>query len=197
MLPSNTVPHRLELTKFQVLRLLCQTLLSNPSSNKNLGLSQYFSNRKNGGLHKNSNTMKKHKLPGILAATLLYFSAFSILMVSFMAFANPQEVMNLVQVSLPNNDAYSSIRGVYGGVGLAIAAVIIYCAIKDRSKGLVFIALLWGAYALSRLVTMAVEGPLGAFGTQWLYTESTLCLCALLLLPFLRKAQTAKAANKK
>jgi hypothetical protein len=140
--------------------------------------------------------MKKHKLPGILAATLLYFSAFSILMVSLMAFANPQDVMNLVQVSLPNNDAYSSIRGVYGGVGLAIIAVIVYCAIKDRQKGLAFIAILWGAYAVSRLITIFSEGPLGAFGTQWLFTETTLCVLALVLLYFNRASKTAAAAKR-
>lgn len=128
--------------------------------------------------------MKKHTLPSRLAAALLYFSALCILMVAGMAFVNPQDVMNLVQVSLPNNDAYSSIRGVYGGVGLAVTAVIVYGALRNRILGLIFIAILWGAYAFSRMITSVVEGPLGAFGTQWLYTETALCLLALLLLYF-------------
>lgn len=90
--------------------------------------------------------------------------------------------MDLVQVKLPNNDAYSSIRGVYGGVGFTITAVIIYTLFKSRKKGLAFIALLWGAYAASRLITIAAEGSLGSFGQQWLMIESTLCFTSLLLL---------------
>lgn len=90
--------------------------------------------------------------------------------------------MDLVQVQLPNNDAYSSIRGVYGGVGFTITAVIVYTLFKSRKKGLAFIALLWGAYAVSRLITIAAEGSLGSFGQQWLMIESTLCLISLLLL---------------
>lgn len=97
--------------------------------------------------------------------------------------------MNLVQVALPNNDAYSSIRGVYGGVGLTIVISLIYLAFKDAGKGLVFLSMLWGFYALSRLLTMAVEGALGEFGKQWLTIESILCLLSVTLL-FLRKKNT-------
>lgn len=128
----------------------------------------------------------------MLAAALLYFSALSIFMVSAMAFVNPQDVMNLVQVSLPNNDAYSSIRGVYGGVGLAIIAVILYCARNDRRKGMVFLSILWGSYAISRIITAAKEGPLGAFGTQWLAIETTLFIASLSLYVAMRSQRAAQ-----
>jgi hypothetical protein len=42
-----------------------------------------------------------------------------------------------------------------------------------------FIALFWCMYALSRLMTISVEGPLGDFGSQWLVIESTLSLLSL------------------
>lgn len=126
--------------------------------------------------------MKKHKLLRFTSAGLIGFSAFAIFMVSIMAFQNPQKVMDLVQVNLPNNDAFSSIRGVYGGVGLTIFITMIYLAFKDHTKGLVFTSILWGSYALSRLMTISIEGPLGAFGTQWLYTESFLCIASVVLL---------------
>lgn len=113
---------------------------------------------------------------------LIYFSAFAIVMVSVMAFNDPQAVMNLVGVQLPNTDAYSSIRGVYGGVGFTLFATLVYLALKDYKKGLVFTAVLWGSYALSRLMTIAVEGSLGAFGNQWLVIESVLCILSLTLL---------------
>ena len=113
---------------------------------------------------------------------MLLFSSLSILMVSIMALVNPQQVMDLVQVKLGNTDAFSSIRGVYGGVGITIVTALLYYTIKDIRRGLQFVALLWGSYAVSRIITSLVEGPLGAFGTQWLVIESSLCMIALLLL---------------
>ena len=137
--------------------------------------------------------MRNNKIINVAAVVLIIFSAFSMLMVSLMAFANPQSVMDLVQVHLPNNDSYSSIRGIYGGVGLVIVIQLIYLAVKDRKKGLGFLAMLWGFYAVSRLVTIAVEGPLGDFGTQWLTIESVLCLSSLVLY-FIYNKQTGKKA---
>jgi hypothetical protein len=94
---------------------------------------------------------------------------------------NPQGTMDLVQVSLPNNDAISSIRGIYGGVGLAITASLIYLLIKNSQLGLSFLAMFWGFYALSRVVTIFIDGSLGDFGTQWLTIESVFCFLALSL----------------
>ncbi|GAB2564176.1 hypothetical protein GCM10027085_65270 [Spirosoma aerophilum] len=98
-----------------------------------------------------------------------------------MAFVNPQSVMDLVGVKLNNTDAFSSIRGVYGGVGLTLFITLIYLMVWDVRKGLVFLVLLWGFYALSRTITIFAEGALGAFGQQWLFTESIFCLISLLL----------------
>ncbi len=115
----------------------------------------------------------------ISAGVLIAFSAFSLLMVSVMAFYSPQMVMDLVQVKLPNNDAYSSIRGVYGGVGLTIVISLVYLLVKDKKAGLVFLTMLWGFYALSRVITLIHEGPLGDFGSKWLNIESFLFACSL------------------
>lgn len=128
--------------------------------------------------------MKKLK---IVSQIFIGFSAFSLVMVSFMAFSNPQDVMDLVQVKLENNDAFSSIRGVYGGVGMAIVIMLIYQMFKNIKAGLSFLALLWGFYALSRLITITVEGPLGAFGSQWLMTESLFFVISIVLLYFENK----------
>ena len=109
-------------------------------------------------------------------------SALALLSVSVMAFANPQSVMDLVQVRLTNTDAFSSIRGVYGGVGLTLFISLLYLMLRDVPKGLTFLSLLWGFYALSRILTVFAEGALGAFGRQWLFVESAFCLIALSLL---------------
>ena len=136
--------------------------------------------------------MKTTKIVHLSSAGLILLSAISLLSVSFMAFVSPQAVMDLVRVQLTNTDAFSSIRGVYGGVGLALGVSLLYLMVKDTGKGLTFLCLLWGCYAASRVITIFVEGSLGDFGKQWLMTESVLFgLAAGLLLA--RRKRTAPA----
>ncbi|WP_460634448.1 DUF4345 domain-containing protein [Larkinella harenae] len=134
--------------------------------------------------------MKTKKLLQWAAQGFIVISALALLSVSFMAFSNPQSVMDLVQVQLNNTDAFSSIRGVYGGVGFTIAISLFYLMVKDINKGLAFLSLLWGFYALSRAITIFVEGSLGAFGQQWIITESILFVLAVALLWANIKSQT-------
>lgn len=121
----------------------------------------------------------------------ILLSAASFFYVSMMAFLSPQAVMDLVGVKLPNNDAYSSIRGVYGGVGLSLVIGLIYFSIRDVRKGLSFLCLLWGLYALSRIITIIADGALGDFGKQWLAIESIFfCISSSLL--YLQSRNTSK-----
>ncbi|UHG89689.1 DUF4345 domain-containing protein [Spirosoma oryzicola] len=126
--------------------------------------------------------MKKQALLNRISQGFILLSAIALLSVSVMAFSNPQSVMDLVRVQLTNTDAFSSIRGVYGGVGLTLFISLLYLMVNDTRKGLAFLSLLWGFYALSRTVTIFSEGALGDFGKQWLITESALCLIAVVLL---------------
>lgn len=116
-----------------------------------------------------------------LSWVLIGFSTLGVLSVSLMAFVNPQSVMDLIQTQLPNNDALSSIRGVYGGAGFTIAITMLVLARKDMQWALLFISLLWGSYAFSRLMTILADGPLGAFGNQWIITESFFAISAIAL----------------
>jgi hypothetical protein len=125
--------------------------------------------------------MKTAKIIRVTSKGFILLSALSLLSVSFMAFTNPQSVMDLVGVKLTNTDAFSSIRGVYGGVGLTIFISLIYLMLRDVQKGLIFLTMLWGTYALSRAITILVEGPLGDFGTQWIITESCFFIIAIVL----------------
>lgn len=124
-----------------------------------------------------------------LLATRIFIgcSTASLLSVAVLAWRNPQEVMDLVQVKLTNNDALSSIRGVYGGVGLTLCVALVYLAVQHPKMGVSFLTLFWGSYALSRLLTMAVDGPLGDFGSQWIVIETLFCLIGVVLLFFGRK----------
>jgi nitrate reductase gamma subunit len=133
--------------------------------------------------------MKKEKLIRVAAIAFISFSAVCLLMVSLMAFANPQSVMDLVSVKLTSTDAFSSIRGIYGGVGLTIVISLIYMLRKHIKEALLFLTVLWGLYAVSRLITILVEGPLGNFGTQWIVTESIFCGIAILLLESYKKVK--------
>lgn len=108
-------------------------------------------------------------------------SALSVSFVSIMAMLDPQQVMNLVQVSLPNNDAYSSIRGVYGGVGLTIVAMLVVLTRQNIGHALLMLSLLWSLYSLSRIITIFAEGRLGEFGNQWLVIETAFAIIAGIL----------------
>ncbi len=123
--------------------------------------------------------MKQRKFLQTLPTILLGISSLAILSVSLMAFADPRAVMALVQVELNNNDALSSVRGVFGGVGITLFVLLLWIWRKDRRAAIGSLALLWGLYAFSRALTVLVDGPLGDFGTQWITIEALLCLaCA-------------------
>lgn len=129
--------------------------------------------------------MQKIKRWVMVARIYIGFSLLSLLSVSLMALFDPQSVMDLVGVKLENTDALSSIRGVYGGVGITICLSLFYLLILYPEKGAAFLSIFWGAYAFSRLITLVSDGPLGDFGNQWLMIESTMALVGLGLWQFL------------
>jgi hypothetical protein len=101
--------------------------------------------------------------------------------VSLLSLYDPQSTMDLVKVHLGNTDALSSIRGVYGGVGITIIVSILYLAFTQKKLAVNFLTLFWGSYAVSRLITMMADGPLGTFGNQWIVIESIFCVTGLVL----------------
>lgn len=119
-------------------------------------------------------------IKGVSTAFILV-CAFSLVSVSAMAFWDPQSVMDLVAVSLNNTDAFSSIRGVYGGGGMAMVILLIYLLRRNQQIALFFLSLLWGLYVLSRTITIFVEGPLGDFGSKWIVIEMCLFVIAVVL----------------
>ncbi|MDF2157044.1 DUF4345 domain-containing protein [Algoriphagus sp. CAU 1675] len=123
--------------------------------------------------------MKSYKHLIIATKTYMSLSLISLFYVSLMALLDPQAVMDLVQVKLENNDALSSIRGVYGGVGFTICLSTLYLLVNFPEKGAAFLSLFWGSYAFSRLITLLSDGPLGDFGTQWFFIEGLFALLGL------------------
>jgi Domain of unknown function (DUF4345) len=90
-------------------------------------------------------------------------------------------VMDFVSVKLTTNDAFSSIRGVYGGVGLTLFIALMYKLQTNVSEALGFLTILWGLYASCRIITVVTQGPLGHFGVQWLIIESVFFLASTTL----------------
>ena len=133
-------------------------------------------------INKTKNSMTAKVIYFSASKGFILFSALSLAYVALLAMFNPQAVMDLVGVKLPNTDALSSIRGIYGGVGITIVVLLIYLAFFQTVKGLSFLALFWGSYAASRIITWFADGALGEFGTNWLMIESIMCVIGLALL---------------
>jgi hypothetical protein len=115
------------------------------------------------------------------ARVYVWISALAFLSVAYMAFSNPQSVMDLVQVQLPNNDARSSIRGVYGGVGFCLFGFLVFWSFRNLNMALSFLSFIWGGYVLSRAITLFLDGPLGDFGNQWIVIEFFFFLLGMFL----------------
>lgn len=137
--------------------------------------------------------MKNQKTAQLLGRIFIGLCIFSLCSVSLMAMFNPQSVMDLVQVQLTNTDAVSSVRGVYGGVGITIIIALVYLLINDVRKGVLFLTIMWGFYALSRFITLLNEGSLGSFGSSWMKVEAFLCLLGLILIFILKPREQIKA----
>jgi hypothetical protein len=102
--------------------------------------------------------------------------------VSILSLFDPQATMDLVRVKLDNTDAISSIRGIYGGVGMSIISGLTYLLITKIILAIRFLTLFWFSYAFSRLITILVDGPLGDFGNQWLTIETAFFVLGAVLL---------------
>jgi len=117
----------------------------------------------------------------IIAYVCIGLFALSLLYISILAWVDPKAVMAFVGVALPNNDALSSIRGVYGGVGIFLVAVSVIVSIRNVQNGLLFFTAFWWMYAISRILTIGMDGSLGEFGSTWLKIELTFGLLAFVL----------------
>ncbi len=61
---------------------------------------------------------------------------------------------------------------------IGVSAVI---AFKNPERGTLFFTMFWLLYALSRIITIWANGPLGEFGNNWLKIELSFGLFALVL----------------
>lgn len=107
------------------------------------------------------------------------------LQVAFQALADPQSVMNNVQVDLGDNlTARNSLRAVYGGVNLLFGLFWCWAAFyRPTQFPALIIALLYtGGFVVGRLLSWVLDGTPGAFAQQWLMVEAVFCAMACALL---------------
>lgn len=123
----------------------------------------------------------KNKTIKISGYLFVFISSLSLIYVSALAWIDPKDIMALVQVKLENTDALSSIRGVYGGVGFTLAGLVILMSINNLQNGLLFLSVFWLMYAISRVLTIIIDGPLGDFGNMWIKIESMFAVIAFIL----------------
>ncbi len=112
----------------------------------------------------------------------LILTGLATLNIALQAIADPQSVMNFVEVQLNNVTARNSIRAFYGTVNLAFALFWLYAAFREQRTGLLLAALYTGGFAIGRLMSMALDGMPGAFALQWLVVESVFGAAAIGLL---------------
>ena len=137
--------------------------------------------------------MKTSKIITISSKLFVALSGLSLIYVSLLSLINPQATMDLVNVNLSNTDAISSIRGIYGGVGIAITISFLWIFFQQPRWSLTFLALFWSGYALSRILTIIIDGSLGEFGNQWLVIETIFgCIAILLALLYPQKETSPK-----
>jgi hypothetical protein len=91
-----------------------------------------------------TNNMKTSKFLEFATWTIVAISALGTLSVSLTALLDPAGVMALVHTPLDNTDAFSSIRGVFGGVGITLAAAMVWIFRRDRTAAMGFLAMFWG-----------------------------------------------------
>ena len=125
--------------------------------------------------------MNQQRILSLAAYFFLGLCLLSLLSLSAQSLLNPQATMDLADVQLTNTDAISSIRGIYGGVGLVLALTTGYLLFRDIPKGLLFMALFWGSYVLARVMTILIDGPLGEFGSFWIVIETSFFVLSLVL----------------
>ena len=104
--------------------------------------------------------------------------------IAFQAIADPQTIMDNVQVTLGNITARNSVRALYGGVNLALGLFWLYAAFRMRREGLLLALLYTGGFAVGRIMSMVMDGQPEAFAKQWLVVESVFAIGSAVLLAF-------------
>lgn len=87
------------------------------------------------------------------------------------ALVRPRDVLGQFGVPVDTADGRNEVRAVYGGFGLAVAALLVVAALGDPAAAdgiLTAVAIALAGMAAGRLIGAAVERPSGAYPV-WVY----------------------------
>jgi hypothetical protein len=104
-----------------------------------------------------------------MVTTLTYVVAIGFLVMGLIAFASPAFVTGLFGTTEPTVDGRNEVRAVYGGAGLAIAALVAVAPHWPRfGPGILLTVALWlFGMALGRVISRAADGGAGFY--PWLF----------------------------
>ena len=109
--------------------------------------------------------------------------------------ADPQLIMNMVQVDMGNNiTARNSIRALYGGVDLAFGLFMIFGAFKMQREALILTFLFCAGFVFGRTLSIVMDGVPGSFAINWLVIESVLMVSSVVLLWKMTSSKTLTIA---
>ncbi len=117
-----------------------------------------------------------------LALVALILAGAGFLVFGLILLVAPQATMASLGISVPDGAATVEIRAFYGGLELALGALLLGAAARPdaRAHGLVLGAVSYGAVGLTRGVAMAVAGVATPFLWTALAVEAVLAgLCVL------------------
>lgn len=116
-----------------------------------------------------------------MARFTLFGAGLMMLVVGALHLFFPQMMMREPGIALGSVNHYHVIRAAYGGAYLGIAALFLGGAVGriDRRASLVAVALIFGGFAVGRLVSIAVDGVPVALYLGVLAAELLFAACAV------------------
>jgi Domain of unknown function (DUF4345) len=114
----------------------------------------------------------------------LFGAGLMMLVVGGLHLLNPQMMMREPGIVLSSTNHFHVVRAAYGGAYLGIAALFLAGALRriDARAALVAVVLIFGGFALGRVVSVASDGMPVPLYLGVLASELFFALCALLAL---------------
>lgn len=124
-----------------------------------------------------------------LSTAFIAFVSFIFFAVAVGAIASPEMVMRALKIEALDESALNSIRSIYGGLNLAIAAFLAYGAVHMRKASLGLITLYMGGFLFGRIWSFLANGLSSKFILSWTFVEFALFVASMILLRHLVKAK--------
>ncbi len=119
-----------------------------------------------------------------MADLIIALAALGMAGMGLYALATPAAIPAIFGGSAPTADSRNEVRAVYGGFGVAVAALLAWVVLSDPAEGdgvVTAIAIAIGGMGAGRLISAAIDRPSGSFYPVWFYCALELVSCGLLV----------------